>query len=126
MEVLEMLKGTDLWDKDYFNDSILFLETSEDMPEPLVVKCWLRNYGAQGILHKVKGIIWGKPYQGKYYDEYKEVIKTVMKEYGVGKLPVVYNMTFGHNEPMMCLPYGARAEIDCSNIKFSILDSGVV
>jgi len=126
MEVIEMIKGTELWDKEYFNDSILFFETSEDMPEPSMVKYWLRNYAAQGILHRVKGIIWGKPYQEKYYNEYKAVIKTVMKEYGLDKLPIIYNMTFGHNEPMLCLPYGARAEIDCNNMRFSILEGGVV
>jgi muramoyltetrapeptide carboxypeptidase LdcA involved in peptidoglycan recycling len=126
MEVMEMIKGTVLWDAKNFNGSILFFETSEDMPEPNLVKYWLRNYGAQGILNKVKGIIWGKPYQGKYYEEYKAVIKTVMKEFGVEHLPLVYNMTFGHNEPMMCLPYGAIAEIDCDNRGFSILESGVI
>jgi muramoyltetrapeptide carboxypeptidase LdcA involved in peptidoglycan recycling len=126
MEVIEMIKGTTLWNKEYFNDSILFFETSEDMPEPSMVKYWLRNYGAQGILNKIKGIIWGKPYQGKYYNEYKAVIQTVLIEFALEKLPVVYNMTFGHNEPMICLPYGALVEIDCDDMRFSILESGVI
>ena len=126
MEVLEMMKGTALWDMDYFNDAILFFETSEDMPDPSMVKYWLRNYGAQGILHKAKGIAWGKPYQGKYYNEYKAVIKTVMNEFDLFELPMIYNMSFGHNEPMTCLPYGALSEIDCNNKTFSILESGVI
>jgi len=48
-----------------------------------------------------------------------------MNEFGLHGLPIIYNMTFGHNEPMMCLPYGALAEIDCDNKTFSILESGV-
>ena len=128
IEVLEMMKGTSLWPSlDAFENAILFFETSEDTPEPFYLKYWLRNYGSQGILQKAKGIIWGKPYQEKYYEEYKEVIKkVVVEELGLKDIPIVYNMSFGHNEPMMCLPYGALAEIDCDNKTFSILESGVI
>ncbi len=127
IEVLEMAKGTTLWpDDNFFDDTILFFETSEEMPEPSYIKYWLRNYGAQGILHRVKGLIFGKPYQEKYYSEYKEAIKTVLSEYHLTDLPVLYNATFGHNQPMSILPYGAMAEIDCEYIAFSILESGVL
>ena len=127
IDVLEMMKGTSLWpDIGTFENAVLFFETSEDMPEPALVKYWLRNYGSQHILQKVKGMIWGKPYQEKYYDEYKTVIKTVIGELNLHELPIIYNMSFGHNEPMMCLPYGALAEIDCTGQTFSILESGVV
>jgi len=34
-------------------------------------------------------------------------------------------MSFGHNQPMTCLPYGALAEIDCEKEEFSILEPGV-
>jgi len=126
IEVIEMLKGTEIWDKEWFNDAILFFETSEDMPDPSMVKYWLRNYGAQGILDKIKGMVWGKPYQEKYFNEYKSVIQTALAEIGLEKMPVIYNMSFGHNEPMICLPFGALAEIDCDKKTFSILESGVV
>lgn len=128
LEVLEMMKGTSLWPSpEIFQDSILFLEASEDMPEPSWLTYWLRNYGAQGILQHVKAILWGKPYQEKYYEEYKNVIrKVVIEEFGLTHLPLVYNMSFGHNEPMMCLPFGALAEIDCTTKTFSILEAGVI
>ena len=40
-------------------------------------------------------------------------------------LPIMYNMNFGHTVPMMIIPYGALAEIDCNN-KFSILEPGAL
>ncbi len=127
IEVMEMMKGTSIWpSNDVFEDAILFFETSEEMPEPAYLEYWLRNYGSQGILQKAKGIIFGKPYQEKYYKEYKEVIKKVVSELQLYDVPIVYNMSFGHNEPMTCLPYGAMAEIDCDKKTFSILESGVV
>ncbi|GGA46465.1 LD-carboxypeptidase [Psychrobacillus lasiicapitis] len=126
IEVLEFAKGTALWPNDaYWKDSILFFETSEEMPEPTYIEYWLRNYGAQGILQKAKGIIFGKPLKEKYYEEYKESILKIMKELDLTNLPILYNINFGHTEPKFVLPYGALAEIDSENMTFSILESGV-
>ncbi len=127
IEVLEMAKGTLLWPELMaFDGSILFLETSEEMPPPSNFEYWLRNYGSQGILQKINGLIFGKPYQERYNDEYKEKIIKVLRELGLHQLPVIMNLPFGHNEPMCILPYGAMAEINCENRTFSIRDSGVV
>ena len=126
MEVLEFAKSTELWpEKKAWQDSILFFETSEEKPAPDLIKYWLRNYAAQGILHVAKGMVFGKPLDETYYDEYKKIIKGVMKEYGLEDLPILYNLNFGHTEPKFILPYGAMAEIDCDQKKFSILESGV-
>lgn len=126
IEVLEFAKGTSLWpDKSYFKDSILFFETTEDLPLPSNIEYWLRNYGTQGILQEVKGIIFAKPQHEKYYEEYKESIITIMNELGLNDLPILYNLNFGHTEPKFVIPYGAMAEINCEEVKFSIIDSGV-
>lgn len=128
MEVLEMLKGTELWPQEKsWENAILFLETSENRTPPVYFEYWLRNYGTQGILNKVNGIIFGKPYDNKYYEEYKEIIlKIVREELGLKDLPIMINMNFGHTAPIMTIPYGALAEIDCDKNKFSILESGVL
>lgn len=126
IEVMEMIKGTSIWPSiDKFQDAILFFETSEDMPDPTYVEYWLRNYGSQGILQIAKAIIFGKPYQEKFYEEYKTSIMKIISELELFHLPIVYNMTFGHNEPMICIPYGAMAEVNCDEETFTILDSGV-
>lgn len=128
MEVLEMIKGTLLWPSlEMWQDAILFFETSEEKPDPKFVEYWLRNYGSQGILQRVKGIIWAKPYDELYYEEYKALIhKVVYEELGLKKLPVLFNLNFGHTEPMICLPFGAMAEINCQEKSFTILESGVL
>ncbi len=128
LEVLEMIKGTELWPKlEVFEDCILFFETSEEKPEPSYVEAWLRNYGTIGILQKVKGVIFGKPYDNLYYEEYKNVIlKIIRDELKLVDLPILYNMNFGHTAPMFTIPYGAKAEIDCDLQKFSILEAGVI
>lgn len=60
-----------------------------------------------------------------YYEEYKHEILQVMKEHNLEDLLILYNFNFGHTEPKFILPYGAMAEIDCENVSFSILESGV-
>ncbi|MDD3902219.1 MAG: LD-carboxypeptidase, partial [Sphaerochaeta sp.] len=66
-----MAKGTTLWpDESLFSGSILFFETSEEVPSPASFTSYLRSYGTLQILQKVSAIIFGKPYQGRYYDEY--------------------------------------------------------
>lgn len=74
---------------------------------------------------KTNGIIFGKPQDEKYYDEYKEVIHNVMEEIDLGNLPKLYNLNFGHTKPKFILPYGAKAEIDCEKGTFKILESRV-
>ena len=127
IEVLEMVKGTKIWPSDHlWDNSIIFFETSEDKPEPRYVEQWLRNYGSQGILQKANGIIFGKPYDNLYYEEYKKVIlKVVRDELKLAYLPIFYNMNFGHTAPMVTIPYGAVAEINCAKNTFSILDAAV-
>lgn len=126
LAVIEFMKETVLFPEiDVFNNAILFLETSEEMEPKWYVECCLRNYGTIGILDRISGIIFGKPYNNKYYDDYKTIIKKVLKEYNREDMPVLYNMNFGHTEPKICLPYGALTEIDCEKATFSILENAV-
>lgn len=128
IEVLEMIKGTEIWPElEEWDGKILFFETSEDMPLPIAVGHWLRNYGAQGILQRISGLMFGKPYDEAYKEDYKTVIlKIVRDELKLYDLPIFFNMNFGHTAPMCVLPYGAEAELDCDAKTFTILESGVI
>jgi muramoyltetrapeptide carboxypeptidase LdcA involved in peptidoglycan recycling len=126
VEVLDFLRGTELFPAiEDFRGAILFLETSEEMLRPDNLRYSLRALGAMSILERINGIVFGKPYNNKYYAEYKVEIKKVLSEYGKSKMPVLYNLSFGHCEPKFCIPYGSMAEIDCNITAFSILESGV-
>lgn len=141
-DVLEFLKGTTLWPSaDVWNGAVLFLETSEERPSPNTLKYWLRNYGAQNILKNLQGIIFGIPgaeikYDDSAYEEemkkhldsfkeYEAVILQVCKEYGREDLIVATQVPFGHSLPMITLPYGVLVELDATNGKISIIESGV-
>lgn len=126
MEVLEMLKGTDYWgDKSLWENAILFFETSENKTPPELLRQWLRNYATQGILQKAKGIIFGRPYDNQFVNEYNKEIVKVLSEENLTDLPVITEMDFGHTCPTFTIPYGAKASIDPIQKTFKILESGV-
>lgn len=127
VDVLPMIIGTNIWpDKEQWKNSILFLETSEEYPTPATLKYILRGLAAQGIIENINGIIFGKPKDEKYYQEYKEVLLQVIKnEVNRPSLPILYNVNMGHTSPICILPYGITAEIDCFNISLCFLESAV-
>lgn len=115
LEVLEMIKGTPVWpEPEQWQDSILFLDISEEAPAPVYVTRCLRNYAAAGILSRLKGILVGRPCNvaQKDFSLYDEAILCAVREEAGLDIPVVTRMDFGHTDPICCLPYGAMAEIN--------------
>jgi muramoyltetrapeptide carboxypeptidase LdcA involved in peptidoglycan recycling len=117
IEVLEFLKGTHYWPSpDFWEDRVLFLETSEDKPSPDQVRYTLRNYGMQGVFDKIAGLLFARPF--RYSDMEREdlrrqIVRVVSGEFGRPDLPIVSDMDFGHDAPQLIMPLGCEVEIDC-------------
>ncbi|NLT58711.1 MAG: LD-carboxypeptidase [Clostridiales bacterium] len=124
LDVLPMLIGTELWPSaGHFQSALLFLETSEECPPPSLLRYLLRNLAAQGLLERIGGILFGKPYHGRYEAEYWAVLRRVVaEEAGRPTLPILCNLNFGHTSPICTLPYGLRARIDCAARRLSLLE----
>lgn len=124
IDVFPMMIGTEIWPaKSEWTDKILLIETSEDKISPELLKYYLRNLGAQGIFDVIKGIIVGKPIDEKYYNEYKEIYRMVMKEYNHLNLPILYNINIGHAFSTGIMPLGTEIEVDYDNRKIKLLES---
>jgi muramoyltetrapeptide carboxypeptidase LdcA involved in peptidoglycan recycling len=124
LDVFPMIIGTEIWPNiEEWKDKILLIETSEDEPNPEYVLWYLRGLGAQKIFDVIKGIVVGKPHMEKYYDEYKEVICKVLKEFKKENLPVIYNVNIGHTDPVGILPLGTEIEVDYDNKKIKLVES---
>jgi len=115
------LKKTD------FENRVLFFE---DIPEVCNVEYmgkffdWLGN---KGYLQVLNGVIIGKMRSGNSFEPFAESIRRVVSEkYGLSDLPIMYGLNFGHTSPICILPYNAEAELDIDNLKFTILESGVI
>lgn len=129
-EVLEMVKGTAWWPSlDLWRGAILFLETSEDSPSPKFVRYWMRNYAALGILGSLSGLMIARADTGgdaRYQANIEQAILDVLAESGLSSLPVLTGLDYGHTQPMLTLPIGVQAEIDCDAATLTILEAGVV
>lgn len=125
LDVFIMAIGTKIWPTlEEWRNAILFVETSEDKPSPDFVKWIFRNLAAQGILNVINGIIVGKPQGEQYYEEYKSVIKQVIvNEEKLAKMPIFYNINFGHAKPIGIIPYGITTELDCEKKTITFLES---
>ena len=128
-DTLEGLKGTRFWPEPAFwEDRILFLETSEDKPGPETVGSWLRNYGVQGVFDRVAAVLIGRArgYSDAEKAELDEmVLRVVAREFGAENLPIVTNLDFGHTDPQWILPLGIRAEVDTDARTFRLLEPAV-
>ncbi|WP_414053234.1 S66 peptidase family protein [Macrococcus equi] len=126
LELMISLRGTEVYpaDKD-FEGAILFLETSEVIAPAWLIEDFMRSLGALGTLDSINGIIFGRPQNGHLYQVYKEIVQKIMKEWGHEDKPVLFNGSFGHNEPKCILPYGRNAVIDADLATFKITESAV-
>lgn len=126
IDVFVSINGTKIWPTlDEWKDKILFIETSDEQPDPALVKEVLQNMGVQGILGVIKGIIVGRPKNGKYYDEYNDVIKEVCRIFNRADLPIISNGHFGHAWLWNVMPLGVEIEVDLDNKKLKLIENSV-
>lgn len=120
-------------DKD-INGIVLFIETSEFMPEPWIVAYLLRGFGERGWFNdgKIQAVIVGrpkawefdKPYSAEQKAQYKngqrnEIIKSI-RQYNAN-LPIIQNLDFGHTDPQFIIPNGGKIKIDTKNKSIKLI-----
>ena len=128
IDVFPELIGTAIWpSREEWRGKLLFIETSEeDMPADYL-RWFLRGLAAQGLFDVVSGVIVGKPARRSKYEPYKEVWKQVVGfEAGHPELPILYNVNFGHAEPIGVLPIGARCRLDAANRTLTLLEAATL
>lgn len=126
LETLNNLRGTDLFpSSSTFKNTILFIENSGSFNNTLIIEQNIRTLGYLGNLKNVNGVIIGTPANGTDKEEIKNIWKKMMKEWQIEDTPVLYNASFGHNEPKFILPYGVKAEINAEQLSFTIKENTV-
>ena len=123
LESMQHLRGTPYWPD--LTGAILFLETSEEKPEPETVDGILMDYENMGVFERIHGLLFGRPmfYEPDEREQLREVILQRTARYG---FPIIADMDFGHTSPMLTLPVGCRAVIDVERERFEIVEPAVV
>ena len=120
----EMLRhGVQIPTLEQFENIVLMLETSEEIPSADYVFGVFRALGERGILERVKGVLIGrakawefdKPntleQKVEYRKQQQETVVRAVRKYNT-EIPVIQNMNFGHTDPQIPMPYGNKIRID--------------
>lgn len=110
-----------------FQNIILFLETSEEIPTHEYVHRVLRALGERGILKNIQALLVGRPkaweFNKQNSDQEKEVYKQTQRETILKTvrqynphIPIIQNLDFGHTAPQICLPVGKKTTIHFNNL----------
>ena len=111
-----------------FENIILMLETSEEIPPHTYVRRVIRALGERKILQRIQGVLVGrpkawefdKPFTKKeriaYTKEQQKTILEIIRIYNKN-IPVIQNINFGHTDPQIPMPYGGKIRIDSDKKK---------
>lgn len=127
IETMTFLNGTKYWpSEDFWKNKIFFIETAEEKPDLTFIKRILRNFGIQGVFQNIKALIIGRSREYNISEREKfeqSLLKFFHEEFDLYDLPIVSNMDFGHTVPQFVLPLGGKAELNCENKTFSLIES---
>jgi len=113
---------------DYFDNKILFFETSEEIPSVDYVYRVLVSMGERDILNKFQAVLVGRSRSietggkfeldrvNEYQKKQKESIIKAFTEYAPS-MQILFNLDFGHTDPMFTIPNGGNCRIDPLNLK---------
>lgn len=107
---------------DEFNNIVLYLETSEELPSEGFVYRFIAALAERNILQRLKGILVGLPKtqflhiipsggREAFRANQQNAVKRALSDYGC-TLPVIFNLNFGHTEPQMLIPNGGIVQMN--------------
>jgi len=111
---------------DRLDGAVLLLEPSEELPGPGVVQRTLLSLGERGLLARFGGFLVGRvkarshrtersrAEREAHREQVNRVFTDVIPRYNE-TAPIVLNVDFGHTNPVVPLPVGARVSIDPEN-----------
>ncbi len=125
----EMLRhGVEIPSLEKFEDIVVMLETSEEIPVADYVRRVIRALGERGVLGRVRGVLMGRPKawefdkpqtteeKSRYRKAQREAVLSTVRQYNKD-IPVVQNLNFGHTDPQIPMPYGGKVRIDMAEKK---------
>ena len=96
-------------DAEDWRGRILLLESSEEKMPPEKYRKALEYLKEAGVFGAVSGVLVGKPMDGAFEEEYKELLVEVIDD---PQLPVLCNINIGHALPHCIMPFGVDCEVD--------------
>ena len=118
-----LLEGTQWWPD--LTGKILFVEEDEN-ENPKTVDRLFTRLRHIGIFNQIKGLIIGRFPTAcgcTKEDSFEMILDDALKGY---KLPVLYNVDFGHTDPLLTIPSGIKCRMDAGKKRITYLESAVI
>ncbi|MED3765241.1 hypothetical protein [Ureibacillus terrenus] len=118
MGTMLLLAGTEFLPS--FDNKVLFLEEDEQ-ENPGTIDRYLTQLRHMGVFEKINGIVVGRFHPKVEFSQdytFVDIICQATKGYD---FPIVYNVDFGHTDPMMTIPNGIDVKVEASNNNVTIL-----
>ncbi|MFF4147761.1 S66 peptidase family protein [Streptomyces sp. NPDC001698] len=106
-----------------YQGGVLFLETSEEMPNREEVFRILRSMGERGLLARFPALLMGRAKawsfqqpnspeaRRRYAAEQREAVLRALAVYAPQTM-AVFDVDFGHTDPQLVIPYGGLVSVD--------------
>lgn len=120
--IVQASTGKYLPSSEDLTDTILILETAEDIPEHWIIEYLLTGFGERGWFDALQAVLIGRPKSWEFdkplnteqrsqykQDQQATVVKTI-RQYNQ-TIPIVQNVDFGHTDPQIIMPLGQQARI---------------
>ena len=123
---LEILSWLMMADKEinapeHYDGSILFFETSEEMPADVEVYRILRNMGERGLLHRFAAVLVGRAKSWFFTNQdtdrathtaaQRAAVLKAFREYAPETM-IVFDVDLGHTDPQVVIPVGGTIRVD--------------
>lgn len=106
-----------------YEGAVLYLETSEELPDASFVYRVLMCMGERGLLARFRAVLWGRPKawslvrrnapeeKARYVAEQREAVLAAFAEYNAAA-PLVWGVELGHTDPQYVIPSGGEVTVD--------------
>ncbi|TMR97435.1 S66 family peptidase [Nonomuraea basaltis] len=106
-----------------YDGCVLFLETSEELPDATYVYRVLMCMGERGLLQRFGAAIIGRPkawaldnplspdQRAAFITGQRDAVLRAFAEYNPD-IPLVFNVDIGHTDPQLVVPYGGTITVD--------------
>jgi muramoyltetrapeptide carboxypeptidase LdcA involved in peptidoglycan recycling len=122
LEIILMHLSLNTYMPQDFSNIVLYIETSEEMPNAGIVYRFFAALGERKILQNLSAILVGRPkaefcgmlpLEGKvaFVENQKIAILQALEDYSID-IPVIFNLDFGHTDPQFVVPSGGKVIID--------------
>jgi len=122
LEAVSLLLGTDLWPD--FSGSLLYLDPGEGPDAASSLEGLLVRLDEEGLLRRISGLVTGRGAH-QTFDEHARIHAVLKSGTASAGIPVMADIDLGPSDPVMTVPFGARAALDPRR-GFSVLEGGVM